>query len=274
MDSQGNWQRPDREERREHREEWRQRREEWRMHHRRRCSHHHREGRRVFGLIVLLVGAFLLARLLLPGFVGPHFGWPLILIIIGLLIGVKNRFRKHAWWILILIGGAYLYPFPVANGVMSTQLVWPLLLLLGGAVILTSRRQSIAPPPDWDRDVPVVLTEDADTLRVDAMFGGRKEVVTSRNFKGGTVRASFSGVEINLSGAEGGEEPMVLDIQVSFGGVEIIVPAHWDVQNEIQPTLGSVEDQRSMRSNDPGAAPKLLILRGSCSFGSVEIKNF
>jgi hypothetical protein len=228
----------------------------------------------MFGLIVVFVGAFLLAQLLFPGFGGMRFGWPLILIVIGLLIGVKNRFRNHAWWIMMLIGGAYLFPFPVANGVMSTQALWPVLLLLLGIAIITGKRHRYSPPRGWDKETPVVVTEDADMLRVDAMFGGRKEVVTSRNFKGGVVRATFSGVEINLSGAEGGDEPMILEVQVSFGGVEIIIPAHWDVQNEIQPTLGSVEDQRSVRTPDAGTAPKLLILRGSCSFGSVEIKNF
>jgi hypothetical protein len=67
---------------------------------------------------------------------------------------------------------------------------------------------------------------------------------------------------------------MVLDVRVAFGSAEIIVPSHWEVVNEINPTLGSVEDQRMLRTPDASIERRTLILRGSCAFGSIEIKGY
>lgn len=289
MESQGNWKQPNREDWKQQRDDWRKQREAWRHQRRnwrcdydRRCARRRCGGRRVFGLVVFLIGAVLLLQLVFPGFAGSVFGWPLALIIIGLLVGFRSGFSHPGWLVLMLIGFAYMFPFTLPNGISSTKAVWPALLVVVGASIIFSRHPHprFGPKRMGDLgsgkpgDTTTTNGPDVDTIRVDAMFGGRKEVVTSRNFKGGTVRVQFSGVELNLNGAEGGEEPMVLDINVSFGGLELIIPSHWDLQNEIQPVLGSIEDQRSMRTTNTGTAPKLLILRGSCSFGSIEIKSF
>jgi hypothetical protein len=106
-------------------------------------------------------------------------------------------------------------------------------------------------------------------------FGGRKEIVTSKDFRGGNISATFAGCEVNMIQADSTTQPMVINLKVSFGGVEIIVPSHWELQNEIEPTFGSVEDHRSIRT--PASASeekKVLVLRGSCNFGSIEIKSY
>jgi hypothetical protein len=154
--------------------------------------------------------------------------------------------------------------------------LWPLLLVIAGIVIIL-RRNDERPhrPHRWKHNRNLeLLTNDADTINVEATFAGRKEVVTSRSFKGGVIRATFSGIEVNMAAAEAGIKPMVLETFVSFAGVEIIIPAHWELQNEIQPTLGSVEDHRMIRMTDTLTERPLLILRGSCNFGSVEIKSY
>ena len=57
--------------------------------------------------------------------------------------------------------------------------------------------------------------------------------------------------------------------------MELIVPSHWEIQNEIETTLGNVEDHRAIRTGTSSTEErKVLILRGSCSFGSVEIKSY
>jgi hypothetical protein len=240
-------------------------------------------GRMVLGLILAGVGLFLLLRMfgLLPSLFFPfHFGWPFILVVIGLIIGIKNNFRKNAWWILILIGGTHLLVpyFPYIGDVPTRRVLWPLLLVVAGIVIILRRNDDHHHRHPEHRLMhnqnQELLTNDADTINVDATFAGRKEVITSRAFKGGVIRATFSGIEVNMAAAEAGTKPMILEAFVSFAGVEIIVPSHWEVQNEIQPTLGSVEDHRMIRLTDSLAERPLLILRGSCSFGSVEIKSY
>ncbi len=112
------------------------------------------------------------------------------------------------------------------------------------------------------------------SLNVDVTFGGKKEVITSKDFKGGIVTVTFAGCEVNLVQADFTEPSVILDCRVSFGGVELILPSHWEVQNEVSPSFGSVEDARTIQTPASGENKKLLILRGSCSFGSIEIKSY
>jgi predicted membrane protein len=66
----------------------------------------------------------------------------------------------------------------------------------------------------------------------------------------------------------------VLIVRAVFGGIEVIVPANWEVKSEVETIFGSTQDERSMRMHDSnGDNKKMLILRGSCVFGGVEIKS-
>lgn len=224
-----------------------------------------------FGLIVILIGVFLMLRKLhvLPFFHWHDF-WPVILIVIGLLIGIQKRFRNHAWWILMLIGGAYMVPEFMIMGTSSANLVFPLALIIGGIVIVFRSKKK----DDCMKDMPVITNTES-MLNIDVTFGGRKEIITSKEFRGGNVSTTFGGTEINLIQADSTTQPMVLNLSVTFGGVELIVPSHWELQNEIEPTFGSVEDHRAIRTSTITTEDKkILILKGSCNFASIEIKSY
>ena len=240
---------------------------------------HRNEGRAILGVILAAAGVLLLLHTfhILPVY-SFHLGWPVIVIIIGVILGIKNNFRKNAWWILILIGLQGLLPAFYIGDVPSHQIFWPLLLIaLGLTVIFRKRDPDNAFRKRWEEKCAVpLLNNDSDTVNIDVTFSGRKEIVTSKAFRGGVIRASFSGVELNLASAEGGAGgvPMILEVHTSFAGVELIVPSHWEVQNELRPMMGSVEDDRTIRTGEAGAERRLLILRGSCNFGSVELKSY
>src|ERR1043165_9780391 len=163
------------------------------------CSRRRSNSRMTLGIILTAVGAIFLLRIFgvfPPLFYSFHTGWPLILVIIGIVIGIKSNFRRNAWWILILIGGTHMVlPYdPYIGDVPTRQVLWPPLLILAGIAIILRKRDD-----HWDRRWQrgrqmQLLTNDADTLNIDSTFGGRKEVVTSRSFKGGIIRATFSGV--------------------------------------------------------------------------------
>jgi hypothetical protein len=244
---------------------------------------HRQDGRIIVGIALALAGIFFLLRALhlLPTvFFYVHPGW-LALIIIGIVVGVRNNFRNHAWWILIAIGVANIVPSFHIGDVSSRRIFWPSMLIIAGVfMILRKRGPGHLHRHDWHPGVGggrhmSIESVDTDVVNIDVTFSGRKEIVTSKNFRGGVLRANFSGVELNLSGAESSStEPMVLDVYASFAGVEIIVPAHWELQNEIRPTLGSVEDNRVIRVGETTMIKPKLILRGSVSFGSVELKSY
>ncbi len=230
-----------------------------------------RKNRRFFGIGIVIVGILLMLHTmgLLPYF-SLQESWPLILIAVGILVGIKNNFRNNAWWILILVGIVNITPQFMIMGKPSTRYIWPLMFIVGGlAIAFRPRRDRCLPGNIMDA---TVTTES--NLNIDVTFGGKKEVVTSKDFKGGLVSVTFAGCELNLSTADFTEPSVVLDFRVSFGGVEMVVPSHWEIQNDINTSFGSVEDARTIQTATTNENKKLLILRGNVSFGSIEIKSY
>ncbi len=235
--------------------------------------HEQRYRNRVFfGISLAIVGlGLLLTTMHVLPCIDLEDSWPAILIGLGLMIGFKNRFRNNAWWILIVIGIANFTPQFMLFGRPSSDFAWPaIIIIVGLAIALRPRRHKL------NRSMPNMVTNinTESSLNVDVTFGGKKEVITSKDFKGGIVTVTFAGCEVNLVQADFTEPSIILDCRVSFAGVELILPSHWEVQNEINPSFGSVEDVRTIQTPVSGENKKLLILRGSCSFGSIEIKSY
>jgi len=234
--------------------------------------HERRQKNRVFlGITIAIIGLLLMLRTLniLPYF-SLDFSWPFILIIIGVLLGIKSGFRNPGSWILIIIGIANITPRFTFMGHPSSDFAWPALIIVGGLMIaFRPRRKDCFPKRPMESSINT-----ASNMNIDVTFGGKKEVITSKDFKGGAVSVTFAGCEINLTQADFPEAEAVIDFRVSFGGVELIVPANWEVQNEINSSFGSVEDERTIHASTGTDTKKTLILKGSCSFGSIEIKSY
>ncbi|GAA4468126.1 DUF5668 domain-containing protein [Nemorincola caseinilytica] len=230
----------------------------------------HRGGRIVFGIILALIGVGLLLKTLGLLHICLHSLWPLILIAMGTMIGVKNRFRNNAWWILIALGTFHLIPRFEIMGVSSSKLVWPVMLIALGLMIVFRPRHKHR----FDETVGGAHVSSEDSLRIDVTFGGRKEIITSKDFKGGSATVTFGGSEINLTQSDMTSPSVVLDCRVAFGAIELVIPANWDLQNEIRPSFGSVEDERVIHAPVAGETRKKLILTGSCTFGSIDIKSY
>lgn len=246
--------------------------QDWKQDDWRRRRMRDRSGDKVwFGVLIILAGVFLMLKKLGVVYFAWHTFWPILLIAIGLFIGVKKRFHGHAWWIIALVGTAHMVPEFMIGDTSSSSLMLPVALIIGGLVMVFRSKKH-----DRWKDAMQVVTSNENMINLDVTFGGRKEIVTSKEFKGGNVSATFGGCEINMVQADATEQPMVLNLKVSFGGVELIVPSHWELQNEIEPTFGSVEDHRAIRttSSTISEVKKVLILKGTCSFGSIEIKSY
>ena len=73
---------------------------------------------------------------------------------------------------------------------------------------------------------------DDDYLRINSVFSGVNRTIVSKDFKGGKVSCVFGGTDIDLTQADIRGEA-VLKFEVIFGGVDLIVPPHFIVINEI-----------------------------------------
>jgi predicted membrane protein len=232
---------------------------------------HNPRNRVFFGILLAFLGVGLMLKTLGLFDLDLEFSWPVILIAIGILLGIKNGGRNNAWWILIIVGAANMIPQFTIMGKASRHFVWPLIMIGAGIMIaLRPRRERKECYPGMANSI--VNTEG--NLNIDVTFGGRKEVVTSKDFKGGTVSVTFGGTELNLTQADFASPTVIIDFRIAFGSVEMIVPSHWEIQNEVNPSFGSVEDERTIQTGIGGEVKKVLILRGSCSFGSIEIKSY
>lgn len=222
-----------------------------------------KSGRILPGLILIAFGALLLARKL--GADIPHwlFSWEFILIVIGFLVGAKNRFRTFGWMVPVFIGLIFLLDDMIGMINLHTYF-WPVLIMIIGLFIILKKPKSCQ--PDTITDVS------DDTIEANAIFGGIKKMVLSKDFKGGEINAIFGGTEVDFSQADI-EGRVVLEANQIFGGTKLIIPPHWRIVSEMTVIMGGIEDKRPIQKEGPDPA-KTLILKGSCVLGGLEIKSY
>jgi predicted membrane protein len=234
---------------------------------------HSKPRKLAFGMIVLVLGALLLADNLgmMPwGFKSIVFSWQMLLIGIGVL----NLFGRHSFTgvILIFIGGFFLLPEIFAFTFSFSKLFWPILLIMIGILIIFRHTLGFN-RYDRYKDIPNKPTEDNTEGFIDEVniFGGSKQRYMSQSFKGGKITSIFGGSEIDLTQAQLAEGTNVLEMVCIFGGSAIIVPSDWHVRSEVVSILGGFADKRI---NNPAMAhDRQLIIKGVAIFGGGEIKS-
>jgi predicted membrane protein len=249
----------------------------------------HRRGKIAGGLLLITAGSLFLARELgvqIPAWI---FTWKMILIGIGLVAFIKHGFRQFFWIVPVLIGGAFLtadlYP-----DLAIRQLIWPVVLIFVGLIVMFKPRNKNHPWKRWHKHHALTRKYERQRMKYDWHFGegenyneDRVESVTfmgaikknilSKDFKGGDVVTVFGGTELNLSQAEIKGQATLEVVQV-FGGVSLILPAHWIVKSELVSVFGSIEDKRPNSPVNTGQPEQILILRGTVIMGGMEIKSY
>ena len=244
-------------------------------------------GRVIGGLILVGVGVVLLLRNI--GFVLPQwlFSWPIILILVGIYSGFKHQFRNNSWIILIAIGSFFLFDQFIPELGLRPYF-WPTLIIAAGVLFILRPRKfgrfndspnenskisdgNFSQKSEQTYDSATV--SDDDYLRINSVFSGVNRTIVSKDFKGGKVSCVFGGTDIDLTQADIRGEA-VLRFEVIFGGVNLIVPPHFIVINEIDGVFHGVDDKRKYNASANLSPDKKLILRGSVLFGGIEIKSY
>ncbi|WP_157761061.1 LiaF transmembrane domain-containing protein [Chitinophaga caeni] len=220
------------------------------------------------GLVLVLIGLFLILKRLnlhLPDWL---FSWEMILIVIGVLVGLKNNFKGSGWLICIVIGAVFMLHdvLPWWPDEMR-KFTWPLLIVLAGVLIIVNGTKR-----NVTRSMVIEGGNAEDYINATAIFGAANRNVMSKSFKGGQITAIFGGVDVNFNNADF-EGEVVLDIFATFGGVDIVVPANWEVVMEVKTLFGGVDDKRQPAyAQEPYT--KRLIITGNCTFGGIELKSY
>lgn len=219
----------------------------------------------ITGSVILLVGIIWLLRK--AGVYIPHYllGWEMILILIGLAIGVDNKFRNPASYVLIAIGGVFLIDDVFAIPFHVMEYFWPLLVIFIGLMVLIR--------PNRKSGVEGAKAEGPfDKLDLVSIFNGTKRNVQTKQFRGGETVTIFGGTELNLLQADM-QQPVVLETTTIFGGTKLIVPRDWEVRTEATAIFGGVEDKR-VSAVEVVSEERVLIITGTVIFGGVDIVSY
>jgi hypothetical protein len=235
----------------------------------------HRSGRIMGGAVIVAIGLIFLAERAgadIPRWV---FSFESLLIALGLYLGFRHSFKGFGWAIPILIG-VVLHLRDFYPDLHLHRYIWPMIIIgVGLYMIFKAGRKGNDPYwKKWDADNIHEIAGD-DYLDSTVIFGGVKKNIISKNFRGGEAVTVFGGTEINLTQADV-SGAIVLDLTQVFGGTKLIVPPHWKIQSkDVVCILGGVEDKRPIMS-DPNSVSdsKVLILKGTCILGGIDIKSF
>lgn len=250
-----------------YRDERRQMRDERRQH---RHEHHHLQNNRaIIGVILVLVGLFLVMRNtgIFPGFIDHIiFSWQMLLITIGVVITLGSSGGKTAGIIVMAVGAFFLIP-EIFRQTLNVDMFWPSIFIVIGVIFLFSRRKG------WNTQStqPVVGDDYIDYVHV---FSGGERQIVSTNFRGGKVTAIFGGSEIDLTKAILAPGVSELELACVFGGATIIVPDDWNVKIEVVPVLGGFGDSRKLHPGRTIDMSKQLIIKGAVVFGGGEVKSY
>jgi hypothetical protein len=247
----------------------------------------------LIGAFVVLAGFFILLRRM--GVPIPHWliSWEMILIVVGLVMGIRSGFRDISWVFPLVIGLIFISD-DVFPGFRFGNLIWPIAIMAIGFLILTRGTRSHSKFMDWsdnknavqepivsgfkredELDSPVYDTYAKgpdDEIELTAIFGSVKRTVVSKNFKGGEAVAIFGGADIDLTHADI-NGIVKLEATNIFGGTKLIVPPTWDVQSEMVAVFGGVEDKRRIQPELINRNKRLVLL-GTAFLGGLEIRSF
>jgi hypothetical protein len=233
-------------------------------------------GRIFGGLIVVTIGAVLLAERVGVYFPNWFLSWGTLLIAIGLYIGTRHSFRGFTWLGFITIGTLGLIDTAgIIPDLSIDQYVWPLIIIfIGLNLIFRPRYKKNKGFRNWgnDYDRQQILSDDyIDSVNI---FGGSKKNIISKDFKGGDLTAIFGANELNLSQADFNGR-VTLEVTNVFGGTKLIIPPHWHVQSsEVVCIFGGMDDKRPVQNTIATDTSKVIILRGTCVFGGIDIKSY
>jgi predicted membrane protein len=235
-----------------------------------RDDHHHlKSNRAIIGVVLVLVGLFLVMRNtgIFPDFIDHViFSWPMLLVAIGLVMTLGGA-EKTAGVIVMAVGGFFLIPTIFRETFHAYNMFWPSIFIIIGVIFIVSRRKS------WNSVTSKGVIGDDYVDYVNVFSGGERQIV-SENFRGGRISAVFGGMELDLTKAKLAPGRNELEIACVFGGATIIVPDDWFVTLEVTPVLGGFSDSRKLNPGRTSDMSKQLVIKGAVVFGGGEVKSY
>ncbi|MCD7971412.1 MAG: cell wall-active antibiotics response protein [Candidatus Azobacteroides sp.] len=252
------------------------------------CNH---SGISIAVLLILIGGIFLLFNTgMIPlTYKSIIFSWQMLLIGLGLWSFFKRKYIGALF--LITIGGFFIYPLLVVafpghfvNINIDFQTYWPILLIIAGVFLLLGRifrgsGRKNNKGKFRTHSTFHSLSENPDTKKMDyidknMMFGSSSNIILSHEFKGGEANVMFGELIIDLRKAVLAYGEQLLEVNVMFGNMVLLVPETWKVEIKSNTFLGALEDKRITEHKViPEEDKNTLFVEINCILANAEIRN-
>ena len=239
---------------------------------------YHKLNKFIAALVLVVAGIVILAHNL--GAVNDYafriiISWQMLLIVMGATSLFKGNLLPG--FALLGVGVYFLLPRIVGQEAEWLRNYWPVFLIFLGLILLFRRHKS--PRNKWQRRRRCYdgggarRTERSSDgfVTVEVSFGNSQHIVLDPVFRGADLTSGFGSITLDLRRTSLEAPETFIDVNCSFGAVELFVPHRWCLFSEMDNTFGSCEDKRF--ANHEIDMEHKVIVRGDILFGSLEIKN-
>ena len=232
-----------------------------------------RKGGFTFAIFVLLVGVLLLATRALHWDVSFwSIAWPCAMLVFG-LSGLLNHVRFSSL-VCTLLGGYFLVDnlgvLPVA---LNEDLIFPGLIVLFGLSLLMDalrkpkKRFHIHKQGSLDHKTKKHFAQEGEQFETSVSFGEANHTVTLPRLSGGSANVSFGELKLDLTGCGEIAPGCYLDLNISFGEMDLKVPAQYRVEIDDCSRFGEISTYGHPEESVKGT----IHISGNVSFGELEI---
>ncbi|WP_273326707.1 LiaF transmembrane domain-containing protein [Vallitalea guaymasensis] len=220
--------------------------------------------RNLLGILIIAIGVvILLGRLDIidsENIFGTY--WPLILIAIGLVNLFDKYGSKTLASVLIIVGVIFQLKelnLKILEGINIGEFIFPAIVIIVGAWLIIPKKK---------RSNKKIYSDNIiDTF---CLFSGSDIINDSTDFQGGNLGTAFGGIDVDLRNANiTGNEPIIIDAFVAFGGIDIKVPMDWKVEIKGFPLFGGWDNKTKREMADSN---KVLIVKSFVLFGGLGVE--
>lgn len=183
---------------------------------------------------------------------------------------IINAFWGGIFFPLALLGIIYAEPLGIANMVPWPILLTALLLTIGFEIMFHrnfkfhSKFIHTHHNENFDK---VINEEDDSNVSVNVNFGSSIKYVNSKEFKIGIFTCHFGAMKVYFDNTTLHEGKAIIDLDVSFSGVELYIPKNWTVEINASTSLGGIDEKNRNMSD----GKHTLIINGKVSLSGIEI---
>lgn len=216
----------------------------------------------LIGIILILLGVYYIVKMLCPGFdidISWNIIWPVILMVLGVEGTIRAKKLDLFNAILTLIGVIYLLSGLKIIGNINGRLILAIILIGAGiSFILSSLGKKKVKTISKDK-----------MINYNGIFGGVKEVVNSKDFKGANCYSIFGGIKLDLRDVLL-KDDAVINCYAVFGGIDLIVSEDVNVITHSSSLFGGVNNKTSNKNSDN---KKTIYINVTAIFGGVDVKE-